>query len=157
MFSVSSKPIDIQKLKDTLSRPDAGALVTFEGMVRNHNEGRSVAALAYEACESLAISEADKIIEEAREKFEIYDAVCVHRVGDLAVGDVAVWVGVTSAHRKAAFIACQYIIDEIKTRLPIWKKETYCDGTSEWVNCQQCSTHDADKHKDSLVEAGERA
>jgi len=86
----------------------------------------------------LAVNEAGKIIAEARSRFDIYDALCVHRAGRLEIGDIAVWVGVTAAHRRDAFQAAQFIIDEIKTRLPIWKKETYTDGSSGWVNCAKC-------------------
>jgi molybdopterin synthase catalytic subunit len=142
LFSFAHSSIDIDALRDSLTNAQAGALVTFEGWVRNHNEGQQVLALSYEAFEELAIKEADRIIAEAKSRFHIYDALCVHRVGDLHIGDIAVWIGVCSAHRGTAFDACRYIIDEIKARLPIWKKETYSNGTSDWVNCQSCSqTH----------------
>jgi molybdopterin synthase catalytic subunit len=143
VFSLSHTPIEVERLKSSLVNAKAGALSTFEGWVRNHNDGRAVRELAYEAAESLAVKEATKIIEEARAKFEICDAVCVHRVGDLQIGDLAVWVGVSSVHRDTAFSACRYIIDEIKLRLPIWKKETYTDGSSGWVNCQACTHSDS--------------
>jgi molybdopterin synthase catalytic subunit len=151
VFSFSHSALDTDELKSSLAKSEAGALAVFEGWVRNHNDGRSVLALTYEAMEPLAIKEGNKIIEEARTQFDIYDAICQHRVGELTVGDVAVWVGVCSAHRGTAFDACRYIIDQIKLRLPIWKKETYTDGTSDWVNCQSCahppkSSHDADSH-----------
>ena len=83
-------------------------------------------------------TEGNKIIAEAREKFPIIDATCVHRVGLLEIGDIAVWVGVSSGHRGEAFDACRYIIDEIKHRTPIWKKEFYTDGHSGWVRCENC-------------------
>jgi molybdopterin synthase catalytic subunit len=113
----------------------AGACATFEGRVRNHNEGRAVEALDYEAYGPLAEREGERIIAEAREKFRIIGALCVHRTGSLSLGDLAVWVGVTAEHRAAAFDACRYIIDEIKARLPIWKKEHYAGGATEWINC----------------------
>lgn len=143
MFSFSDERIRVEELRSSLDNPRAGALTAFEGRVRNHNDGRSVLALSYEACESLATREADRIIAEAKERFAIYDALCLHRVGDLTVGDIAVWVGVTAAHRDTAFGACRYIIDQIKIRLPIWKKESYSDGSSEWVNCQGTCSHDS--------------
>jgi len=137
-FSLSTAPIHADGLKQCLANPKAGALVVFEGLVRNHNDGREVLDLQYEAYEELAVNEAGKIIAEARSRFDIYDALCVHRAGRLEIGDIAVWVGVTAAHRRDAFQAAQFIIDEIKTRLPIWKKETYTDGSSGWVNCAKC-------------------
>jgi molybdopterin synthase catalytic subunit len=91
--------------------------------------------LDYEAHPPLAEKEGERILAEARAKFPILDAACVHRTGALALGDLAVWVGVTAEHRDAAFGACRFIIDEAKARLPIWKREHYSDGTTEWVNC----------------------
>jgi len=116
-----------------------GACVVFEGLVRNHNEGRAVSRLAYEVYEPLAVKEGDAIMKEAMQRFEIGRAHAIHRHGELALTEPAVVVGVSSAHRDAAFEACRYIIDEIKHRLPIWKKEYYADGTTEWVNCQKCA------------------
>lgn len=136
MFNLSKQPINAETLKAKLTDARAGALVTFEGWVRNHSEGHDVVLLEYEAMESLAVKEAETIIDEAKEKFSIYRAICVHREGALQIGELAVWLGVTAAHRGSAFEASRYIIDEIKTRLPIWKKEHYTNGTSGWVNCQ---------------------
>lgn len=119
---------------------EAGAQVVFTGVVRDHNEGQAVESLEYEAHESLAISEGETIIAEARSRFEIEDAHCVHRVGHLQIGDVAVMVAVTAAHRKAAFDACQYIIDEVKSRVPIWKREVYTDGKTEWLGAGRGTT-----------------
>jgi molybdopterin synthase catalytic subunit len=103
--------------------------------VRNQNEGRAVRALEYEAYAPLAESEGAKIVAEAMGRFPITQAVCVHRTGSLALGEIAVWVAVTSGHRAAAFDACSFIIAEVKARVPMWKKEHYADGTSEWINC----------------------
>ncbi len=135
-FCLSPTRIEVEQLKASLENPQAGSLVCFEGIVRNHNEGKAVLSLEYEAYESLAENEAAKILSEARQNFSIISAVCVHRTGLLHIGEAAVFVGVTSAHRDASFQACRFIIDEIKTRLPIWKKETYQDGSADWVNCQ---------------------
>lgn len=143
MFNLSKETIDTEALRTQLTDARAGALVTFEGWVRNHNEGQDVFLLEYEAMESLAIKEAENIIAEAKDKFSIYNAVCVHRQGALEIGQLAVWLGVTAAHRGAAFDASRYIIDEIKTRLPIWKKEHYKNGTSGWVNCQCSHQHES--------------
>ena len=133
--------IDPHQLYKSLTDVGAGAYVGFEGWIRNENEGQSVLRLEYEVYEPLAISEGAKVIEEARKKFPLLHAECVHRSGMLEIGDCAVWVGVTSAHRDEAFSACRYIIDEVKVRLPIWKKEYYVDGHSGWVNCERCAAH----------------
>ncbi len=135
MFKLSHEPLDPTALKAALANPQAGACVTFEGWVRNHNEGQAVRALEYEAHGSLAEKEGAKILEEARQRFSLVAASCVHRVGTLALGDMAIWIGVTAEHRDAAFAACRYLIDEAKARVPIWKKEHYAGGSSAWINC----------------------
>ena len=139
MFSISNEPLDARMLGESLRNPGAGACVTFEGWVRNENEGKTVTRLEYEAYESVAIKEGLKILEAGIERFGLLEAKCVHRVGLLEIGDMAVWVGVISGHRGEAFTACKYIIDEIKHKLPIWKKEFYEDGDSGWVNCEACA------------------
>jgi len=132
-FSLSSESIDTQRLGTELADEASGALVVFEGRVRNSNEGRPVTGLDYEAYETLALSEGAAIVAQARERFPILRARCVHRVGSLEIGEVAVWVGVIAGHRGEAFDACRYIIDEVKERVPIWKKEHYADGDSIWL------------------------
>ena len=134
-FAISPAAIDPATLKSELAGHRAGACVCFEGWVRDHNDGQPVAALEYETHAPLAHREGEKVVAEALERFAIERALCVHRVGRLELGDCAVWVGVSAAHRGAAFDACRYIIDEIKHRLPIWKKEHYTSGASGWVNC----------------------
>ena len=141
MIEVIADAIDVASLKATLSNPGAGGFCAFEGWVRNENEGREVERLEYEAYAPLVISEGNKVLAEARERFPYLEARCVHRIGLLEIGDLAVWVGVASAHRDEAFKACRFIIDELKTRLPIWKKEHYVDGDSGWVNCDRCAQH----------------
>jgi molybdopterin synthase catalytic subunit len=133
-FSLSSTAIDAAGLLRQLESERVGAVVTFEGRVRDHNEGRSVRGLAYEAYAELAEAEGARIIEEARSRFEIAQALCVHRVGELVLGELAVWVGVSATHRDAAFAACRYIIDEVKSRVPIWKHERYVGGEAEWLH-----------------------
>ncbi len=135
MFSVSDGPIDVNELRSRLKNPKAGAFVCFEGWVRNHNDGNEVVMLEYEIYEELAAKEAGRLIEEAKKLYDILDVVVVHRRGQLKIGDIAVWIGVTAAHRKDAYAASRYIIDEVKHRLPIWKKEYYCSGEAEWVSC----------------------
>lgn len=138
-FKFSSSNLDALVLRRSLEDPVCGGYVAFEGWVRNLNEGREVRRLEYEAFESLAVREGERIIEEARVKFGVTHARCVHRVGDLPLGEIAVWVGVSAPHRDEAFRACRYIIDEVKHRVPIWKKEHYVDGDSGWVNCERCA------------------
>jgi molybdopterin synthase catalytic subunit len=139
MFAISDKDIAVEDLRQQLMDPGAGGLCVFEGWVRNENEGRTVERLEYEVYEPLAVSEGEKVIAEAKDKFPHLQACCVHRSGLLDVGDCAVWVGVAAPHRDEAFKACRYIIDQIKRRLPIWKKEHYVDGDSGWVNCERCA------------------
>jgi molybdopterin synthase catalytic subunit len=133
-FALSSAPVTSRDLQVQLLDQAAGACVTFEGWVRVRNEGREVTALEYEAYEVLALKEGDAVLAEARGRFQVLQVACVHRVGRLALGDLAVWVGVTAEHRGAAFDACRYVIDEIKARVPIWKKEHYVGGETTWIN-----------------------
>ncbi len=135
-FSIASEAICVEDYKREFSCDSAGAFVDFEGRVRKVNEGKAVVSLEYEVFEELALSEGLKIIEEAKQAFNIIHVRAVHRQGHLQIGDCAVWVGVLSMHRSEAFSACRYMIDEIKKRLPIWKKEYYLDHPVEWVSCQ---------------------
>lgn len=134
-FRISREPI----LEAPGFDPGAGALVTFEGRVRDNNEGRKVVRLEYEAFPEMAESEGSRILNEACERYEILSADCVHRVGLLELGDVAVRIDVLAGHRRAAFESCSWIIDEVKRRVPIWKKEHYSEGDSDWINCGEPS------------------
>ncbi len=116
--------------------PDAGALSAFFGIVRNHNEGRTVRKLYYECYFSMADKEIRSIRENAFFRWKLTDAQILHRVGLLEIGEIALAVAVASAHRAEAFAACEAIVNEIKHRVPIWKKEFYEDGTSEWTLCK---------------------
>ncbi len=138
-FHFTRTPIAPEELRIALADPACGGYATFEGWVRNSNEGQAVRGLEYEAFEDLGTREGERIIAEALERFGVAHAACAHRVGALAVGELAVWVGVSAAHRDEAFRACRYIIDEVKHRLPIWKKEHYLNGESGWVNCERCA------------------
>ncbi len=140
-FRFSAEPFEPAAMRRALAHPAAGGYAAFEGWVRNHNEGLAVTRLEYEAFEALAVKEGERILAEAGRKFPILDAACVHRVGSLAVGELAVWVGVSAHHRDEAFAACRFIIDEVKHRVPIWKKEHYVNGDSGWVNCERCAEH----------------
>jgi len=143
-FRFAVTAIDAAAARVDIGDLSAGGFVAFEGWVRNHNEGREVTRLEYEAFQELAVKEGDRIVAEALQRFPIKRALCVHRVGSLALGEMAVWVGVSAVHRGEAFDACRYIIDEVKHRVPIWKKEHYLSGDSGWVNCEHCAA--APKH-----------
>jgi molybdopterin synthase catalytic subunit len=134
MFSISAAPIDVAHLRRALEAAGAGAIVCFEGRVRDRNEGRAVDGLSYQAYVELAEAEGRRIVDEARGKFAVEQIECVHRIGDLVLGDVAVWAGASAVHRAAAFEACRYVIDQVKARVPIWKREHYVEGASEWLH-----------------------
>jgi molybdopterin synthase catalytic subunit len=138
-FHFTRTPIAPEQLRSVLADPACGGYAAFEGWVRDSNEGQRVRALEYEAFEALGMREGERIIAEALARFGVAHAACVHRIGALQVGELAVWVGVSAAHRDEAFRACRYIIDEVKHRLPIWKKEHYLSGDSGWVNCERCA------------------
>jgi molybdopterin synthase catalytic subunit len=138
-FRFSHTPLEPERLRAALADPTCGGYAAFEGWVRDHNEGASVRRLEYEAFEALAVREGERILAEAVERFGVARVACAHRLGELAVGELAVWVGVSAPHRDEAFRACRYIIDEVKHRLPIWKKEHYLSGDSGWVNCERCA------------------
>jgi len=134
MFRLCDVAFDPGVLSRELANAGAGACVTFEGWVRDNHAGRGVRRLDYQAYAPLATSEGQRILAEAMRQFPIVDIRCVHRVGALAIGELAVWVGVSAAHREAAFAACRYVIDEVKKRVPIWKNEHYTDGESGWLH-----------------------
>ena len=132
-FKILSDVISLQSISAMVKNNGIGARSVFEGTVRNVNDGYEVKKLEYECYESLAIKEGDQILNEAIEKFDLIDAFCIHRVGTLEIGETAVIVAVTSGHRDQSFKGCRYIIDEVKVRVPIWKKEHYADGETEWL------------------------
>jgi molybdopterin synthase catalytic subunit len=136
-FSLSDTPFDTASERAKLLDDRVGGFASFEGWVRDHNDGRPVHGLRYEAYAALAEAEGERVLAEALSKFDILDARCVHRVGDLAIGELAVWVGVSAAHRDAAFAACRFVIDEVKSRVPIWKHERYADGDAGWLHPHQ--------------------
>ena len=142
-FALSDRPIDPARERRRLADPRAGGYAAFEGWVRDHDGGRAVVGLDYQVYPELALREGERVIAEACERFDILRARCVHRRGELAIGDLAVWVGVSAAHRDAAFAACRYVIDQVKDRLPIWKREHYTDGKSVWINCQRIGEEEA--------------
>jgi molybdopterin synthase catalytic subunit len=126
------EPIDLAALLAVVQSPERGGVASFLGTVRNHQHGREVLRLDYSAYAPMAEAECARIVAEAESRWEV--AVTLqHRVGQLEVGDVAVAIAAAAAHRDAAFQACRYVIEEVKRRVPIWKKEVYADGSVEWV------------------------
>ena len=148
LFQFTHAPIAPEEQRLALRDPACGGYAAFEGWVRDSNEGQRVRGLEYEAFEALGVREGERILAEAHARFGVAHTACVHRIGALAVGELAVWVGVSAAHRDEAFRACRYIIDEVKHRLPIWKKEHYLNGDSGWVNCERCATTPTHAHPD---------
>lgn len=141
MFSLTSQPIHSSELSKTLAHDQAGAFVVFEGWVRDHNEGKKVKSLEYQIYHELALKEGQKILTEAIEKFNLHSITAIHREGHLKLGEIAIWIGATSSHRDDAYKASRFVIDEIKYRLPVWKKEHYVAGNSEWVFCKHHHHH----------------
>lgn len=135
MIKITPKPIDIQKVIDTASSLGAGAVNVFIGTVRSTAHGKNVVWLEYEAYEAMAVSEIRKIIEEASHRWPLLGWAVSHRIGTLKPGEVSVAIAVSSPHRKDSFEACQFIIDALKEKAPIWKKEIFEDG-EEWVSAQ---------------------
>lgn len=135
-FKLTSSPIE----REQLEHDAAGGFVTFEGKVRNHASGRQVVGLEYEAHEEMALVQGEELLKEAQERFDLLDASVTHRIGKLRVGQTAVLVQVASAHRRDSFMACEWIMDQLKWRVPIWKRETYSDGVSEWVMAEAPSS-----------------
>lgn len=154
-FTLHDTALDAARLLESLRHPGCGGFVTFEGTVRNFNEGRVVRRLEYEAFAPLAVREGERILAAARERFGLENAWCAHRTGLLDIGDIAVWVGVAAAHRGEAFDACRYIIDHVKHSVPIWKKEYYEDGDTGWVNCEHCAAAPGDHGHELRAEPGQ--
>jgi molybdopterin synthase catalytic subunit len=138
MFILQESPIDPVKAKNMCRNPANGAIVVFEGIVRaDDHKGSTVSELLYIADAPACLAEGEKIIKEALSQFTISEAICIQRVGQLKTTETAIWIGVWAAHRDEAFKGCRYIIEEIKKRLLIWKKEFYSDGTKAWIHGSQ--------------------
>jgi molybdopterin synthase catalytic subunit len=125
--------IDPAHILEAAGGAEAGAVVLFLGRVRDHNDGRPVRGMRYEAYVDMAEPVLARIAEEAATRLGGDDLVVVHRIGELEVGDISVAIAAASAHRAEAFDAARYVIEEIKTRLPVWKHEHYTDGAAEWL------------------------
>lgn len=132
MIRITRQPIDVAKLLSEVGDDATGAVVVFVGRVRNHSQGQRVTGLTYEAFEEMAHAQLRKIENEARAKWPLRGIGICHRLSDVRVGEISVAVAVSSAHRAEAFAACKFVIDAVKTRVPIWKKE-FREGGSFWV------------------------
>lgn len=129
---ILSAPIDILYCVNAVMSPETGGVDIFVGTVRNVTKGKAVLRLEFEAYERMALSEMQKIADEAMSKWQLNAIIIHHRIGTLMVGEVPVVIAVAAPHRSAAFDACRYVIDTLKQTVPIWKKEVYKDG-AEWV------------------------
>ncbi len=148
MFEIvetSINNLEEQSLK-ILENPTVGGVVYFQGVVRNHNDGKDVTSLEYDAYKPMANTLGKQIVSDAKKKFDIEDAYCIHRIGHLGINDTAVWVVVTAHHRREAYEASQYIIDTVKGEVPIWKREHYVNEEPNWVACHHCKEHHEDRH-----------
>lgn len=135
MFRVTDRPIDLQELVSYVTAPEAGAIATFIGTSRNHNEGRKVIALDYDGYPEMAEKQLARIGEAARSKWQICRIAIVHRLGPVQITEASVMIAVSAAHRDAAFAACRFAIEEIKKTVPIWKKEVF-EGGEVWIGTQ---------------------
>lgn len=133
MAQLTQSPIDVAPLLAAAARPECGAVNLFLGTTRDHHEGRSVLRLEYEAHEGMALAALRALEDEARERFGLAHVVVVHRLGVVPVAEASVAVVVSTPHRAPAFEASRWIMDELKRRVPIWKKEHFADGGAEWV------------------------
>lgn len=134
LVEVCDRPLDLAAHERAVAGPRAGAVVSFQGVVRDHDHGRGVTLLEYEGHPSAADVLREVATEIAADP-DVYSVAVSHRVGLLHVGDVALVAAVSTAHRAAAFAACARLVDETKARLPVWKRQVFTDGTEEWVNC----------------------
>ena len=132
MFAITREPLDPQPLVEAVRKDESGAVALFYGVVRNHNMGRSVQYLEYDAYESMAVKKLREVADEVCAKFPVNGVAALHRIGRLEIGETSLLVAVSSPHRKEAFEACHYAVDRIKETVPVWKKEVWEDG-SEWI------------------------
>lgn len=138
-FELTTSTIDVTSVARRVVPPECGATVTLDGYVRQFTKGRETLHLFYEAYEPMALKEMQKLIERAKQEFEVSNIGIVHRLGKLEIGDTSVVISVAAPHRKAAFAACEWLIRELKRTVPIWKKEVYADG-EVWVEGEEGPT-----------------
>ena len=134
MFHVTTEPLSVQQVNDLVKCPTDGAVVTFDGIVRNNFDGRPVRYLEYEAYAAMAENKMAEIGAEVKQKFAIGGIAMVHRIGRLEIGESSIVIAVAAPHRQAAFEACAYAMDRVKAEVPVWKKEFFVDGADHWVN-----------------------
>ncbi|HQU92438.1 MAG TPA: molybdenum cofactor biosynthesis protein MoaE [Pyrinomonadaceae bacterium] len=133
---LTTDPIDITSVSRRVVPPECGATVTLDGYVRQFTKGRETLHLVYEAYETMALKEMQKLVEQVKAEFEIANVGIVHRLGKLEIGETSVVISVAAPHRRAAFAACEWLIKELKRTVPIWKKEVYADG-EVWIEGDQ--------------------
>ncbi len=136
MIHIVQDQIDREAVARLVSSPEAGALVTFEGTIRNHARGKKVTHLYYEAYSEMAQRALEKIRSESMRRWPIEAMAIVHRLGRMEIGESSVCIAVSSTHRADAFEACRFAIDSLKTKVPIWKKEHYKEG-EVWIEGDQ--------------------
>ncbi len=134
MFKVTKEPLNVQEVNTLVKRSTDGAVVTFDGIVRDNFDGRAVRYLEYEAYAEMAEKKMVEIATEVRQKFAVGKIAMVHRIGRLEIGESSIVIAVAAPHRHAAFEACAYAMDRVKEEVPVWKKECFVDGEAHWVN-----------------------
>lgn len=143
---VSSRPLAPDEILDSVTSEGDGAVLLFTGTVRNHNRDRPVVTLTYEAYRDMAEAELERIASEALERFDVSRVAAVHRTGSLQPGEASVAIAIAAPHRDACYEASRYMIEELKGRLPIWKRETYADGSSRWLGGERPPELEAESH-----------
>ncbi len=149
MFAIRDQEIQVGELVAAVAHPSAGAIATFLGTTRDHNQGRSVTILEYEAYPEMAVAEMRKIGDTARERWPIQSMAILHRIGRVPIGEASVAIAVSSPHRAAAFEACRFAIDRLKEVVPIWKKEHF-EGGEVWIGSQSGSPFAAGERSPKL-------
>ena len=134
MFKVTKEPLNVQEVNTLVKRSTDGAVVTFDGIVRDNFDGRAVRYLEYEAYAEMAEKKMGEIATEVRQKFAVGKIAMVHRIGRLEIGESSIVIAVAAPHRHAAFEACAYAMDRVKEEVPVWKKECFVDGEAHWVH-----------------------
>ena len=133
LFEVTADELDPGRVVEHVRRDDAGAIALFYGVVRDHNRGRKVTYLEYDAYQEMATKVMQRIADEVKERFNVAETAIQHRTGRLEIGETSLLVAVSSAHRKEAFEACHALVDRLKEEVPIWKKEVF-EGGAEWID-----------------------
>ena len=136
---LTNTPLDLAEVMAQVAAPDCGGIAAFVGTVRDHHQGRTVLELEYSAYAAMAEAECGRIVAETERQWPVRVALR-HRIGVLAIGDAAVAIAVAGAHRDEAFAACRHLFEEVKRRVPIWKRERYADGTVAWVGTGQAAS-----------------